>query len=83
MQGNQLSSTPSRVFGTAPQTPASQTAATPSSGPPTGTWRHPRLDEITKRQRASSFTDRNLRIILWNVSFLFVSFLTLRLVRSV
>ncbi|KAI9802369.1 MAG: hypothetical protein M1833_001875 [Piccolia ochrophora] len=39
--------------------------ATPAT-PPTGTWRHPKFDEITRRQNAATFTDRNLTRLLWN-----------------
>ncbi|RDL40942.1 Uncharacterized protein BP5553_00921 [Venustampulla echinocandica] len=51
-------STPAR-----PSTPANP--AQPST-PPTGTWRHPKLNEIVRRQNASTFTERNVRIILYN-----------------
>ncbi|OCL03492.1 hypothetical protein AOQ84DRAFT_400641 [Glonium stellatum] len=54
-----------------PSTPAAQTVAQPIT---TGTWRHPRFDEITKRQHATTFNDRNARIILWNGSYLISSF---------
>ncbi|RKF65618.1 Nucleoporin POM34 [Golovinomyces cichoracearum] len=47
-----------------PSTPVSQT---PPSTPHTGTWRHPRLDEIVRRQNSSSFDKQNVRRILYNV----------------
>ncbi|KAH8161071.1 hypothetical protein CIB48_g7175 [Xylaria polymorpha] len=58
---------------------AAQTAlSTPTKAPATprtespGTWRHPRLREITKRQEASTFSDKNIRRILVNLSLLVV-----------
>lgn len=32
-----------------------------------GTWRHPRLDEITRRRNATTFTEKNVRRIAYNV----------------
>lgn len=55
-----------------PSTPAAQTVVQPTT---TGTWRHPRFDEITKRQHATIFDDRNARIILWNGSYFVSSFI--------
>ncbi|MCJ1247949.1 hypothetical protein MMC30_005164 [Trapelia coarctata] len=53
----------------APGTPAPQTplAAVP---PSPGTWRHPKFDEIARRQQASTFNDRNITKILWNTGTL-------------
>ncbi|KAK2733695.1 hypothetical protein FQN57_001975 [Myotisia sp. PD_48] len=31
-----------------------------------GTWRHPRLKEIVRRQHASRFSSRNVQLIVWN-----------------
>ena len=36
--------------------------ATPSPG----TWRHPKLDEIARRQRANTFNESNVRRIVYN-----------------
>ncbi|TQS38247.1 hypothetical protein Golomagni_01255 [Golovinomyces magnicellulatus] len=47
-----------------PSTPVSQISP---STPHTGTWRHPRLDEIVRRQNSSSFDKQNVRRILYNV----------------
>ncbi|KAI0460026.1 nuclear pore complex component-domain-containing protein [Xylaria acuta] len=55
---------------TALSTPT-KTPATPATESP-GTWRHPRLREITKRQEASTFTDKNITRILVNLSLLVV-----------
>ncbi|KAI8947253.1 nuclear pore complex component-domain-containing protein [Xylaria longipes] len=43
--------------------------ATPATESP-GTWRHPRLREITKRQEASTFTSKNIRRIGINAAVL-------------
>ncbi|CZR56345.1 uncharacterized protein PAC_06233 [Phialocephala subalpina] len=63
-------STPAR-----PSTPVAQTA---SSVPQTGTWRHPKMDEIVRRQNASSFTDRNVRNILYNSGGILTAFFVAR-----
>jgi nucleoporin POM34 len=31
-----------------------------------GTWRHPRLDEITRRRNATTFTEKNVKQIAYN-----------------
>ncbi|KAG9242938.1 nuclear pore complex component [Calycina marina] len=51
-------STPNR-----PSTPVAQAASTPTGG----SWRHPRMDEISRRQQTASFTDRNVKKASWNV----------------
>ncbi|KAI1178520.1 nuclear pore complex component-domain-containing protein [Nemania sp. FL0916] len=63
-----------------------QTAvATPVKTPPTprtespGTWRHPRIQEITKRQQASTFGEKNLKSIIINIG-LIISLLILHTV---
>jgi hypothetical protein len=50
-----------------PSTPMN-TPKAPSapSTPVTGTWKHPQLDEIVRRQNASNFTDRNMRMLMYN-----------------
>jgi nucleoporin POM34 len=37
-----------------------------------GTWRHPRLNEIVRRQNAATFSQRNVRGLLYNGAVLFV-----------
>ncbi|KAI0205184.1 nuclear pore complex component-domain-containing protein [Astrocystis sublimbata] len=58
-------------------TPTAKTAvSTPIKAPATpvtespGTWQHPRLREITRRQEASTFGDKNIRLIIINISIL-------------
>ncbi|GAP93119.2 putative nuclear pore complex component [Rosellinia necatrix] len=56
--------------------PAKTAISTPTKAPLTpatespGTWRHPRLPEIAKRQAASSFTEKNVKRIVINVVLL-------------
>ncbi|KAH9904678.1 nuclear pore complex component-domain-containing protein [Xylariomycetidae sp. FL2044] len=49
-------------------TPTSLSTPTKASAKPVvdspGTWRHPRLQEITRRQEASTFTEKNARRII-------------------
>ncbi|KAG9233945.1 nuclear pore complex component-domain-containing protein [Amylocarpus encephaloides] len=52
---------------TTPVRPLTPTNAPKEQTPVTGTWKHPRLDEIIRRQDASTFSQRNLKIILYNV----------------
>ena len=56
-----------------PSTPAAQTSRSstpasqrPSPAPQPGSWTHPRFDEIARRQNAATFTDRNVRRIIYN-----------------
>ncbi|PVH79573.1 nuclear pore complex component [Cadophora sp. DSE1049] len=56
-----------------PSTPVAQ--STPSSSTPvTGTWRHPKLDEIVRRQNASNFTAANVKKITYNAGGLAIIF---------
>jgi nucleoporin POM34 len=49
-------------------TPVKDVAATDSPG----TWRHPRLDEITRRRNATTFAEKNVRQIIYNVGALLI-----------
>ncbi|KAF4628049.1 hypothetical protein G7Y89_g10101 [Cudoniella acicularis] len=62
-------STPAR-----PSTPINipKNPSAPST-PQTGTWRHPKMDEIVARQNASNFSDRNIRMIAWNAGGILVT----------
>lgn len=50
----------------APATPQTQPLQAAVSNPSPGNWRHPRSDEIARRQKANTFDDSNLRKIVWN-----------------
>lgn len=56
-----------------PQTPATPAAQTSAPYTPNGTWRHPKFDEIARRQYATTFDERNVRAVVANASFLFLS----------
>ncbi|OAA75756.1 Nuclear pore complex component [Akanthomyces lecanii RCEF 1005] len=49
------------------------TTSTPVKGAPAsatdspGTWRHPRLNEITRRREATTFSEKNVRRIAYNI----------------
>ncbi|CAG9999748.1 unnamed protein product [Clonostachys byssicola] len=43
-----------------------RTVLDPSITDSPGTWRHPRLDEITRRRNASTFSDKNIRQIAFS-----------------
>ncbi|KAF6845168.1 Nucleoporin POM34 [Colletotrichum musicola] len=47
-----------------------------------GTWRHPRLNEITRRRNATTFSEKNVRRIALNVAFLISLWLSQVLARS-
>ena len=49
-----------------PSTPKAQVAQAAVSTPSPGTWRHPKFDEIARRQNASVFDESNVRRIIWN-----------------
>ncbi len=63
-----------------PATPVAQLSSAPST-PQTGTWKHPRFDEITRRQSASTFSDRNLRGLVYNAGGLFALWLAEKFAR--
>jgi hypothetical protein len=50
----------------AKSTPTKPSVASPATDSP-GTWRHPRLDEITRRRNATTFTEKNVRQIAYNL----------------
>ncbi|KAH7318568.1 nuclear pore complex component-domain-containing protein [Stachybotrys elegans] len=52
-------------------TPIKTALAAPVTDSP-GTWRHPRLDEITRRRNATTFTEKNIRRIAYNLVALLV-----------
>jgi hypothetical protein len=47
-----------------PSTPVAQ--STPST-PTTGTWKHPKLDEIVRRQNAARFSADDVKKVLYNL----------------
>lgn len=55
-------------------TPTQKRFSTPTKAPATpgtespGTWRHPRLAEITRRQNATTFSERNAKQVAYNVA---------------
>lgn len=49
-------------------TPGNNTSVTESPG----TWQHPRIEEITRRQNATVFTSDNVKTIIYNVAALFI-----------
>jgi nucleoporin POM34 len=56
------SSTLQKTFST-----PTKAAESPASDSP-GNWKHPRLQEIIRRQNASTFSDKNVKKIAWNVA---------------
>lgn len=58
-----------------PVTPSAQRPQQPAT--PTGAWKHPKFDEITRRQYATTFDERNVRTILVNGAILAASFFSL------
>jgi nucleoporin POM34 len=56
-----------------PQTPATPSAQAEQPYTPNGSWRHPKFDEIARRQYATIFDERNVRAIVLNAGFLFLS----------
>ncbi|PYH88985.1 NPCC-domain-containing protein [Aspergillus ellipticus CBS 707.79] len=58
-----------------PSTPkaASAPAPTPDGSQTPGKWRHPHLNEVVRRQNAGTFSDRNIRRLVWNAVALFAT----------
>lgn len=67
---SQLVKVASPATPTAPATPASQKAQDLT---PAGAWKHPKFDEIARRQYATTFDERNVKIILANAALLLLS----------
>lgn len=55
-----------------PDRPSTPSKKPESPATPVGKWKHPRLDEIYRRQNASNFSDQNVKKILYNVAGLFM-----------
>ncbi|KAF2646774.1 hypothetical protein P280DRAFT_374911, partial [Massarina eburnea CBS 473.64] len=68
-----------------PATPA--TPITPSGqtmlGTPSGAWKHPNFDEITRRQQATVFDESNTRTIVANGGLLFSTWLAPKFIEPV
>ncbi|KAJ0388046.1 hypothetical protein COL922a_001029 [Colletotrichum nupharicola] len=63
-----MSSSVSRAAVTTPVRSTPQKTAAIVDSP--GTWRHPRLNEITRRRNATTFSEKNVRKIAYNIAFL-------------
>ncbi|KAF2191832.1 hypothetical protein K469DRAFT_654988 [Zopfia rhizophila CBS 207.26] len=57
-----------------PATPSTPAAQKEVQATPTGRWIHPKFDEITRRQHAAVFDERNVSQIVWNGGFLLASY---------
>jgi nucleoporin POM34 len=71
-----LARTSQSVVSRAPMTPQTpQTPAVQADQPytPGGAWKHPKFDEIARRQHATTFDERNVRAIVANAGLLFLS----------
>ncbi|KAI4102700.1 MAG: hypothetical protein L6R37_004231 [Teloschistes peruensis] len=67
--------TPRNTNPATPQPIKAVASETPVATPSPGRWRHPKLDEITRRQNASTFTSDSLNRILWNTLFIALLYL--------
>jgi nucleoporin POM34 len=56
-----------------PATPSTPTAQAAQPYTPNGAWKHPKFDEIARRQYATTFDERNVRAVLANAGLLFLS----------
>jgi nucleoporin POM34 len=63
-----------------PITPAAQRVQQPT---PTGRWKHPKFDEITRRQQSTTFDERNVQAIVVNGAVLIFSFAAFNVVSNV
>lgn len=59
----------------APSTPKAALAVpSPSEGSGTpGKWRHPQLAEIVRRQNAATFSDKDVKRLIWNGGALLIT----------
>ncbi|KAL5113589.1 hypothetical protein ACEQ8H_008537 [Pleosporales sp. CAS-2024a] len=56
-----------------PSTPTTPAAQADVASTPGGAWKHPRFDEIARRQYATTFDERNVRAIVANGGLLLLS----------
>jgi nucleoporin POM34 len=56
-----------------PSTPSTPAAQSAQPYTPNGSWKHPKFDEIARRQYATTFDERNVRAIVANAGLLFLS----------
>lgn len=56
-----------------PSTPSTPAAQADQAYTPSGKWKHPKFDEIARRQYATTFDERNVRTIVANAALLFLS----------
>ncbi|KAI8243142.1 hypothetical protein K4K53_003457 [Colletotrichum sp. SAR 10_77] len=75
-----MSSSVSRAAVTTPVRSTPQKTAAIVDSP--GTWRHPRLNEITRRRNATTFSEKNVRKIAYNIAFLLGLWLSQVVARS-
>ncbi|CAK7222832.1 hypothetical protein SCUCBS95973_004970 [Sporothrix curviconia] len=66
---------PMAAAGAATTTPVKAAPATPNITDSPGNWRHPRMDEITRRRAATVFTEANLKTFVYNAVALAAVFL--------
>ncbi|KAH8664107.1 nuclear pore complex component-domain-containing protein [Xylariales sp. PMI_506] len=62
-------------------TPTKNATAAPVQDSP-GTWKHPRLAEIHRRQNATTFSEKNVRKIAWNVTAILAVFASKAIARK-
>ncbi|KAI4221751.1 MAG: hypothetical protein L6R36_006666 [Xanthoria steineri] len=65
-----------------PQSVNSQTSRSVVATPSPGRWRHPNFDEITQRQKASTFDESNVHRLIWNIGFVIGLYLLRNLLQS-
>ena len=56
-------------------TPSQQASPALSVSSTPGQWRHPRMDEVVRRQNANSFDAGNMRIIVFHIALIAASFI--------
>ncbi|PVI04338.1 hypothetical protein DM02DRAFT_640041 [Periconia macrospinosa] len=66
-----------------PATPTTPQAQTYQTSTPSGTWKHPRFDEITRRQNATNFDESNVWKIVSNGGLLILSFVARGILASI
>ncbi|KAJ4986539.1 nuclear pore complex component [Stagonosporopsis vannaccii] len=58
----------------APATPQTPGPQTPQLHTPNGSWKHPKFEEITRRQYATTFDEHNVKVVVANAALLAASF---------
>jgi nucleoporin POM34 len=65
-----------------PKTPSTPAAQLSASRTQPGTWIHPKFNEIARRKNASTFGEKHMHRIIYNIGGILVMFLGEKLLKA-